>query len=153
MIVTSVLRFGINQLKQNIIMGKVNNIQQRLKTEYIRNMYVRKGELDKAETALRNSIYNQLKELCQMYGKTIEFDKSIDVYNNEDSTIPIKVSKIRYSDYDGVEVYYHEYYNPSDGEWDDFTQYSTDDMSYLLDRAIEALHSFWNVDLDPITKK
>lgn len=148
MIVTSVLRFGINQLKQNTIMGKVNSAQQRLKTEYIRRMYVQKGELDKTETALKDSIYNQLKELCKMYGKTIEFDDSIDVCNQEDIIIPIQVSKIRLSDYDGVEVYYHNYYNSSDGDWDDFTNYTTDDMSYILDRAIELIQSLWNVDLD-----
>lgn len=147
MIVTSVLKFGINQLKQNTIMGKVNNIQQRLKTEYIRRMYVQKGELDKTETALRDSIYNQLKELCKMYGKTIEFDTPIDVCNQEDCTNLIKISKIRLPDYDGVEVYWHEYYNPSNGEWDDFANYKTDDMSYILDRAIEGIHSLWNVDL------
>ena len=134
-------------------MGKANNTQQRLKTEYIRNMYLQKGELDKTETTLRDKIYNQLKELCKMYGKTIEFELPIDVCNQEDCTNLIKISKIRLSDYDGVEVYWHEYYNPSDGEWDDFANYKTDDMSYILDRAIEAIHSLWNVNLDPIEKK
>ena len=134
-------------------MGKVNNTQQRLKTEYIRCMYKQKGELDKVETTLRDSIYNQLKELCKMYGKTIEFDNSIDVCNQEDCAVLIKISKIRLSDYDGVEIYYHQYYDSSDGDWDDFTNYTTDDMSYILDRAIETIHSLWNVDLDPIEKK
>ena len=83
-----------------------------------------------------------------MYGKTIEFDDSIDVRNQEDITILIQVSKIRLSDYDGVEVYYHDYYNSSDGDWDDFTNYTTDDMSYILDRAIEAIEGLWNVKLD-----
>lgn len=134
-------------------MGKVNNTQQRLKTEYIRRMYVQKGELDKTETALRDSIYNQLKELCKMYGKTIEFKCPIEVCNQEDCTNLIKISKIRLSDYDGVEVYWYEYYIPSDGDWDDFANYKTDDMSYTLDRAIEDIQSLWNVDLDSIEKK
>jgi len=129
-------------------MGKVNNTQQRLKTEYIRRMYVQKGGLDKTETTLRDSIYNQLKELCKLYGKTIVFDDSIDVRNQENITILIQVSKIRLSDYDGVEVYYHEYDNSSVGDWDDFTNYTTDDMSYILDRAIQLIQNLWNVDLD-----
>jgi hypothetical protein len=111
-------------------------------------MYVQKGELDKTETALRDSIYNQLKELCKMYGKTIEFGTPIDVCNQEDCTNLIKISKVRLPDYDGVEVYWHEYYNPSNGEWDDFANYKTDDMSYILDRAIEGIQSLWNVKLD-----
>ena len=134
-------------------MAQVNNTQQRLKTEYIRYMYKQKGELDKAETTLRDNIYNQLKELCKMYGKAIEFELPIDASNQEDCTNLIKISKARLSDYDGVEVYWCEYYNPSDGEWDDFTNYKTDDMSYILDRAIEVIHSLWNVNLDPIEKK
>lgn len=134
-------------------MGKKNDTQQRLKTEYIRRMYAQKGELDKAETTLRDSIYNQLKELCKMYGKTIEFKYSIDVSNSDDCTNLIKISKVRLSDYDGVEVYWHEYYNPSNGDWDDFTNYKTDDMSYILDRAIGDIHILWNVVLDPIDKK
>jgi hypothetical protein len=129
-------------------MGKANNTQQRLKTEYIKRMYVQKGELDKTETALRDSIYNQLKELCKMYGKTIEFELPINVCNQEDCAHLIKVSKIRLSDYDGVEVYWQGYYNSSDGDWDDFTNYKTDDMSYILDRAIEGIQSLWNVKLD-----
>jgi hypothetical protein len=111
-------------------------------------MYVQKGELDKTETALRDSIYNQLKELCKMYGKAIEFELPIDVCNQEDCTYLIKVSKIRLSDYDGVEVYWQEYFNSSVGDWDDFTNYKIDDMSYILDRAIEGIQNLWNVDLD-----
>lgn len=129
-------------------MGKANNTQQDLKTEYIKRMYVQKGELDKTETTLRDSIYNQLKELCKMYGKTIEFERPINVCNQVDCTYLIKVSKIRLSDYDGVEVYWQGYYDSSNGDWDDFTNYKTDDMSYILDRAIEGIQSLWNVKLD-----
>ena len=134
-------------------MEKKNDTQQRLKTEYIRYMYKQKGELDKTETALRDSIYNQLKELCKMYGKTIEFSYPIDASNQDDCTNLIKVSKVRLSDYDGVEVYWHEYFNPSNGDWGDFANYKTDDMSYILDRTIGDIHILWNVVLDPIDKK
>lgn len=147
MIVTSVLRFGINQLKQNTIMGKVNNTQQKVKTEYIRRMYAQKGELDKTENTLRDSIYNQLKELCKMYDKTIEFDNPIWVANWDDPEYPITITEVRGTTDDRVEVHYKNN-NMELDDWDDFTQYATSDMSYVLDKAIEVVQGLWNVVLD-----
>ena len=116
------------------------------KKQIIERAFRAKAKLDQQENKVRNGIYARMHKLLVSYGNTIVFDNPIWVANWDDPEYPLTITEVRGTTDGNVEVHYKNN-NMELDDWDDFGQYATSDMSYVLDRAIDYVQIQWNVKL------
>ena len=116
------------------------------KKQIIERAFRAKAKLDQQENKVRDGIYARMHKLLAYYGKTIVFNMPIWVANWDDPEYPLTITEVRGTTDGNVEVHYKNN-NMELDDWDDFGQYATSDMSYVLDRAIDYVQLEWNVKL------
>jgi len=99
-------------------------------------------EFNNKEYAYKEAIVEKLKNLLEVYGKTIKFPRDIYVLNQDDPEFTLRISKVKLCGSE-VELYWED--DCFGGEWDSADSYSASDLSEIFQCAVKAVCENWNI--------